>query len=292
MESERVAVDHAVFTEWYVSLADTIRDVPRRFVFNVDETGCPEFSDRREQKVIVPSDFRGNATPLPVDRHSKRSTLTACIAADGSLLRPFVIVDRVTIERDVLCMAYDQSTVCIVSQANAFMTHRPFELWAETVFFPAVEERRRQFRYDGTVVLILDGLSAQHTPAFREGCESRNIKLVLLVPHSSDQTQPLDLLTFSLFKHRFSTSRFSRLPSPQWNKIRRMLAAWFCASANHLTVEAFMRMGVLPEERDGDFYLAVKMDEARRVRQWPDLEPGPLASLPQDAHRRVHVPTG
>jgi hypothetical protein len=46
-----------------------------------------------------------------------------------------------------------------------------------------------------------------------------------------------------------------------------MLATWFCARADHITVEAFMCMGLIPEERDGDFYLAVKMDEGRRARQ-------------------------
>jgi hypothetical protein len=35
--------------------------------------------------------------------------------------------------------------VTIVTQANAFMTSRRFEMWAERVFFPAVQERCETF---------------------------------------------------------------------------------------------------------------------------------------------------
>jgi hypothetical protein len=101
MESERVAVDPAMLATWYNDLGVRIRDVPRAFVFNVDETGCCDFADSRELTVIVPCAFEGDSIPLPVDRHSKRATLTVCIAADGSALRRFAIVDRVTMDKDI-----------------------------------------------------------------------------------------------------------------------------------------------------------------------------------------------
>jgi hypothetical protein len=65
----------------------------------------------------------------------------------------------------------------------------------ETVFFPAVEEWRRYFRYEGKAVFLLDGLKPHHTDRFLQACSERN---TTVVPHSSDQ--PLDLMKFALLK--------------------------------------------------------------------------------------------
>jgi hypothetical protein len=99
MESDSVAVDPAVVKELYRCLAEKIDHVPRWFIFNVDEIGRADFAATREVKVVVPWDFERNSTPVPVDRHVKRATFTACIAADGFRMRPFVIVDRRTMDK-------------------------------------------------------------------------------------------------------------------------------------------------------------------------------------------------
>jgi hypothetical protein len=183
--------------------------------------------------------------------------------------------------------------VTIVTQANAFMTSRLFEVWAERVFFPAVEERRHESSYTGKVVLLMDGPGAHHTDQFMQDCRDRNIDVVFLVAHSCDQTQPLDLITFALLKQRYSASRFGRLAAPQSNKLVRILAAWFAASAPHYNVEAFMNAGLIPVDRDGVMYLEVHPEHARRLRGFP---PGggaiPPAPFPADALRRIRLPDG
>jgi hypothetical protein len=50
---------------------------------------------------VVLIDDPDPSVPVPVNRHTKRSTLTACIAADGYRMKPFVIVDRATVEAGV-----------------------------------------------------------------------------------------------------------------------------------------------------------------------------------------------
>jgi hypothetical protein len=81
-------------------------------------------------------------------------------------MRPFVIVDRLTANKELAYYGYGESNVTLVSQDNAFMTSSLFEAWAKEVFFPAVEERRRQWNYNGTAVLLLDGLDSHHTEKF------------------------------------------------------------------------------------------------------------------------------
>jgi hypothetical protein len=120
--------------------------------------------------VLVPSTYEARSVRIPVDRHAKRSNLTACIAADGYRARPFVIVERHTAEMELSCYGYNGSNVTIVTQANTFMTSRLFEVCAERVFFPAVEQRCSEFIYTGKVVLLMDRLGVHHTEKFLHDC--------------------------------------------------------------------------------------------------------------------------
>jgi hypothetical protein len=62
-------------------------------------------------------------------------------------------------------------------------------------------------------VLILDDLTAHHTKAFFSEARDRNIYPIFLVPHSSDQCQPLDWVIFGIMKRLMSGGQFRLLPS-------------------------------------------------------------------------------
>jgi hypothetical protein len=161
----------------------------RRFVFNVDETGCSEHIDSHEVTVVVPIDYPDPSVPVPVNRHTQRWTFRACIAADGYWMKPFMIVDRATVEAVVGLYGYDSSSVFLAPQENAFMMTHLFELWAREVVFPAVAQRWAEFGYTGMALLLLDGLGSHHTDEFLQTCAGEDIDVLFLVPHSSDQTQ-------------------------------------------------------------------------------------------------------
>jgi hypothetical protein len=292
MEAERVAVDPGEILAWFDRLRNVVDGVPREFVFNMDETGCSDQSDSRELRVIAPIAYRDPSVRVPYDRHSKRCSFVACIAADGFRMKPFAIVHRVTAEKEIKYYGYGDSNVQLAYQPNAFMTRPLFELWARTVFFPTIEQRRQDLGYRGRVVLIMDGLGSHHTDQFMGDCEARNIQVLFLIPHSSDQIQPLDVLTFALMKQGFSASKFDRLVNAQSNKVVRMLGAWFGASAPHHNVEAFMNIGLIPEERDGQFVLKVVPEKARRVRGISLDDQPARPSFPPDAQRRFRLATG
>jgi hypothetical protein len=73
-------------------------------------------------------------------------------------MRQFVNVSRAIAEKDLASSGYDRPNIALASQENAFATFSLFELWTETLFFPAIEERRRYFCYEGKAVLLLDGI--------------------------------------------------------------------------------------------------------------------------------------
>jgi hypothetical protein len=145
-EEKRVFTSDEEIRQWYIALAKEIKAIPSSFIFNVDETGCNDWVDKRELHVLVPSDYKYETIPLPIDRNSKRSTLTACISPDGLALKPFVIIDRVTIDDQLLIAGYTPTVVKFVFQENAFMTKLLFDKWALEVFFPALTLKRTQFQ--------------------------------------------------------------------------------------------------------------------------------------------------
>jgi hypothetical protein len=92
-------------------------------------------------------------------------------------------------------------------------------------------------------------------------------------------------------KQRYCSSRFNRLATAQSNKLVRILAAWFAASAPHYNFEAFMNAGLFQVEHGGVFCLEVHPEHARRLRGWPAAGATiPRAPLPPDAMRRIRLP--
>jgi hypothetical protein len=291
MKAERVAVYPDEIPAWLERLNSMVDGVPREFLSKMDEIGCSDPSDSREVRVIVLIDHREPLVPVPFDRHSKRFTFVACSAADGFRMKPFAFLDRVAAEKELQYYGYDTSNVTLMSQANASMTTALFELWATAVFFPMIEQLHTDLAYDGRVIFLMDGLGFYHTGRFLAECKTRQVDVLFLIPHTSDQIQPLDLLTFAFMKQAFSASKFNRLANQQSNKVVRMLGAWFGASALHHNVDAFMNVGLTPHERNGRFFPRAATEKARRVHGSHILEGTARPDFPPGARHRFGLPT-
>jgi hypothetical protein len=137
----------------------------------------------------------------------------------------------------------------------------------------------------------MDGLGSHHVGQFLAECAARNIEVLFLIVHASDQLQPLNLLTFAMTKQTFSASKFNRLMNRQSNKVVRMLGACFAANVPHHNVEAFMSMGLIPAERDGRFVQTVRTEKARSVRGLRRVQ-SKGERFPPDARGRFRLPTG
>jgi hypothetical protein len=70
MEAGRVAVDPDAVSAWFERLNSMVDGVPRKFLFNMDETGCSYHHDSLEVRVIVPIDDAEPPVPVPFDRYS------------------------------------------------------------------------------------------------------------------------------------------------------------------------------------------------------------------------------
>jgi hypothetical protein len=95
MENTRMQVPDSAIFDHFVNLAHAIEGVPAHFVFNMDEMGHQAWADAHSKVVFVPHDAPEQVY-YPVPRSGKRITLIACIAADGSIVRPCVVIPRKT----------------------------------------------------------------------------------------------------------------------------------------------------------------------------------------------------
>jgi hypothetical protein len=81
---------------------EVVQGVPARFVFNMDGMGHQDWADRTEKTCVVPPSHGDKQVYIPVPRAGKRIMLMACIALDGSALKPEVIIPRKTVDTDLV----------------------------------------------------------------------------------------------------------------------------------------------------------------------------------------------
>jgi hypothetical protein len=66
--------------------------------------------------------------------------------------------------------------------------------------FPYIDKTRTKLEYPGKSVVLLDGCTCHVTDSFLDECTFRGVVPVFLLPHSSDEIQPIDLRIFHIQK--------------------------------------------------------------------------------------------
>jgi hypothetical protein len=158
MEKQRVKCDITEIHSSFTSLTENVNGVPSPFVVDLDESGFLDWVDRRERSVIVPSTCRDEKIGIPIDRATKRTSLL-CIAADGTWLKPLLILPRKTIQRELLDEGINGRSARFVDQENGFITTSLFTDWWKQVFVSEVRSPRERSQYRGHAVLLMDRLT-------------------------------------------------------------------------------------------------------------------------------------
>jgi hypothetical protein len=187
MEGQRVAVNPEDIAQWCTVWDEKVRGILTGFIFNLDETGCSECQDTHEMKAMVPAEHEGDIIPVPVDRHSKRSTMVGCISARGHRMKPCILLGRATTESELLLYGYGPQNVMMAQEDNAFMTSSLFDLWGNEIVFPSIAARRHELNYAGRVLVLMDGIRAHQIEPFTWRWQDRWINILFFIPHSSDQ---------------------------------------------------------------------------------------------------------
>jgi hypothetical protein len=231
----------------------------------MDEMGHQEWADRQNVMCVVPSTHDEDHVNLPVSRTGKRITLLACIALDGSFLRPTVIIPRKTVDSDLSLTGMTSEKVTVKSQPHGFINAPIFDSWFEETFLPELRTRREAFQYQGPAVLMLDNCSSHATERFLQACNRERVIPYYFPPHSSNQLQPLDLSLFGICKRLLV--RVNRLDSVniQSRHIAQVVSTFMSAATPINIVKTFGLSGIALILDDGILRCQVRPDMARRV---------------------------
>lgn len=273
LETCRFDVEIEAIDAYYIKLGDILGIIDYRYCFNVDETGEEEFSDAREIKVFVPADFPNEKAVFPVKRGAKRFTIVHCISSAGRYFPPYYIIPRKTIPNDIWQFLNKENTT-MRSQAKGFMTETLFKDYFNNLFLPNLFTHRINDCYWGPALLIMDNLLAHKKAVGAKPeddliyLEYYNLYILFLVPHSSDQTQPLDL---GIFGSQKAISQRTKVQDNLQEFTKRIIKATQSlekASNTVAIVNAFRAAGIdrKIDKETGKITLFVNRSKCTKVR--------------------------
>ena len=267
IEDARMRVTQDSIETYFQSLERAIQGVPSALVMNLDESGFQKYSDAHVSVVIVP---RGAPEKYyPVSRREKRSTFLAAVAADGTHLKPLVIVPRKSIDAELILAGYTPERAVFAHTNNGYINSEIFRLYIENVFIPYINCTRERLRYHGRTVLIMDNSSCHESELVTRGLADVGVATVWLPPHSSDQTQVCDLGIFSQVKSCQTRIHAPREMSTLSQQVIRIVSAYAAACHPLAVTAAFRRAGISNFLKEGVIFPYVTRHTATGIRDVP-----------------------
>lgn len=207
-------------------------------VFNVDETGMP--LSNRPPNIIAQKGAKDVVSMTSVER-GENVTVLACMNAAGQYIPPFVLFKGVR-KRDDFLLGMPPGTEVTMTE-KGWVTEEAFKLWLQHF---------NRYRTPGKVVLILDGHASHTSYSVVDLCDSFEIELVLLPPHTSHALQPLDVSFFKPLKtyyHQQATAWQHSHPNQGITKVAfgaLFQRAWNQAATVGNATKGFENTGIFP----------------------------------------------
>ena len=275
MEDSRLRTTTSAIEEYFRQLSEAIDGVPSGLIFNLDESGFQRFIDAKHDTIVVPEESRDRYHS--VSRREKRATFLLTVAADGRMVKPLLIVPRLTIEAEILLAGYGPDQCVFTHSDSGYITRDIFERYIRDVFIPYVNVRRSDLGYNGWAVLTMDQCSCHCGDTIKSICEANGVRLLYLPPHSSDQTQACDLGLFGNLKSAQSRIHAPEEMSTQSRQLVRIISA--CQATCHplAVTSAFRRAGISNFFHNGRVYSRVTPSTCSAIRdprpEWNELIP-------------------
>jgi hypothetical protein len=268
MENVRLAVTQEDIDQHFHYLRDSIEGVPAHFVFNMDEMGHQPWADALAMTCFVPSTWTAKTVQYPVSRQGKRITLIACIGADGSVLRPAVVIPRKTYDDNVQQYGLTSEKLDVYHQQKGYIDRDIFDTWFKDTFLAEVRCRRKRYAYRGPAYLIMDNCTAHSGTPIEAMCQEGGIIPLFIPPHSSHLLQMLDLSLFGVTKRAISRLNKCRKRYVQMEHIADIVEG-FLKSSSLGNVVASFKMGGISLVLDDNKKLLIKVTPETAVLARP-----------------------
>jgi hypothetical protein len=120
-KSGRCHVAIEAIQEHFQRLAQELENVPAVSILHTDESGFQDLVDSGAIQVVVPVAFPHDSIPISSNRSEKRAAMLAAISADGSSLKPMVIIQRKTSEVGLFESGFTPEKVVTVHRERGFI---------------------------------------------------------------------------------------------------------------------------------------------------------------------------
>jgi hypothetical protein len=203
--------------KWFMDLGAALTEyqISPENLYNMDESGFA-IGDIEASKVIINAKIRQKFQA----KWSRQEWVTSieCICADGTFIPPLIIFKGKNVLQDwVPDSVHD--TWAFSCNTKGWTSNRHGLEWLERCFEPATHEKAGgKFR-----MLICDGHDSHITGDWIGFCMDHDIALLILPPHSSHRTQPLDVAVFGPLKRHMGAKlenlrqlQLARLGKGEW----------------------------------------------------------------------------
>jgi hypothetical protein len=186
---------HERLSKWFADLKSVIDEfnISIENIYNMDESGFAIGTIERSV-TIINSEIR---TRLQRANPGRQEWVTSveCICADGTALPPLIIFKAENLSHEWIPADTPQDWAFSCNSKGWTSNQHGLE-WLQHCFDPATRAKAgNQFR-----MLICDGHDSHISGNFVEHCMNNRIHLMILPPHSSHLTQPLDVGVFGPLK--------------------------------------------------------------------------------------------
>jgi hypothetical protein len=182
-------------SKWFADLKSVIDEfnIHTENIYNMDESGFAIGTVERSV-TIINADIR---THLQKANPGRQEWVTSveCICADGTALPPLIIFKAENLSHEWI-PADTPKNWSFSCNSKGWTSNQHGLEWLQRCFDPTTRAKaENQFR-----MLICDGHDSHITGNFVEHCLNNKIHLMILPPHSSHLTQPLDVGVFGPLK--------------------------------------------------------------------------------------------
>ena len=244
MEPGRVHCSAEAIDGWFATMIQAMAfEVPAAFIADVDEVGFGGSKMDKNVHCIVPASYVGQKVGSANEFTIGRSTRIACITADGGTMKPMMVVQRETVDRELRVLGYTDDKICFDHSQTGYITGRIFLHWLKEVYIKDLHRRRTETQYDGPAILIMDGCSCHDRGRIESPLEDENVNVFFLPPHSSDQLQMLDIGIFGIMKRKMAETRTPDKLSCLTRQIVKAYNAWQAVTTPMNVTMAFKRAG-------------------------------------------------
>ena len=223
IEASRVKITKEVLVKYFSALRKEMDENPvlPENTYNMDETGMA-IGTIQGSHVIVNRDKRLKYQAEP--GRQEWVTVVECICGDGSTIPPYVIFKGGNVLSSWIPVGF-KPLWYFTCNTKGWITNPKAVEWLYTDFDPATRDKAA----GRTRTLFCDGHESHISAQFVIGCIKLNIRLLLLLPHSTHLLQPLDVGVFGPLKQALSKHH------------GRTLATGVCRVEKHEWVEFYAK---------------------------------------------------